>query len=57
MSDQKPIEPTSADELAKSKKSGDIQLSEEDLKEVVGGGKASLSDFSFTCAIDKTTPL
>jgi bacteriocin-like protein len=37
MSDEKPMEPTSADELAKAKKPGDIQLSEEDLNEVTGG--------------------
>jgi bacteriocin-like protein len=48
MSDEKPMEPTSADELAKTKKPADIQLSEEDLNEVSGG---------IMKVVDKTTPL
>jgi len=40
MSDEKPIESKneSADDLTKSKKPGDIQLNEEELKDVSGGG-------------------
>jgi bacteriocin-like protein len=38
MSDDKPIESASADELAKTKKPGDVQLNEEELKQVSGGG-------------------
>ena len=28
------------------------ELGEDELKQVAGGGKVSLSDFSFTCAVD-----
>jgi hypothetical protein len=39
MSDEKPLEPTSADNLIKTKKQGDVQLSEEEMKQVAGGLK------------------
>ena len=41
MSDDKPIESAAADELAKTKKPGDVQLNEEDLKQVTGGGSTT----------------
>jgi hypothetical protein len=38
MSDEKPIESTSADDPSKTKKPGDVQLNEEQLKDVSAGG-------------------
>jgi len=59
MSDEKPMESTSADDLIKAKKPGDVQLSEEDLQDVSGGskGKANLNDITIMKVVDKVSPL
>jgi bacteriocin-like protein len=52
MSDEKNIDSKnpSADDLTKTKKPGDIQLSEEELKQVSGG------DLSWPKVVDKSSP-
>jgi type VI protein secretion system component Hcp len=47
---------SSADDLVKTAKSGDVELSEEELKRVTGG-KASNSDINFVKHIDKASPI
>jgi type VI protein secretion system component Hcp len=46
---------TTADDLTKSKKPGDIQLTEEDLKDVAGG-KVNVSEISVVKIVDKSSP-
>jgi len=55
MSDEKPKETTnaSADDLAKAKKPGDVQLHEEELDKVAGGGSISYQEVKIDYHLQK----
>jgi bacteriocin-like protein len=57
MSDEKSAESEnpSADDLIKANKPDDIKLSEEDLKQVSGGGKLQAHDISVVRSVQKAS--